>query len=217
MNWKQKVFNTFRLYAVTDLKDSKKNILKKIEKAYAAGVDIVQLRSKVLMDAELVRIGLEIRKIAHAQKKLFFVNDRLDIALALQADGLHIGQHDMPVSEVRKICKRCRVDLFLGKSTHSLTQAVRSAQEDVDYIGIGPIYATPTKKDYIPIGLSLINKVQSRVSKPCVAIGGIDHTTINDVLKSGAKRIAVVRAVFGSGDVSKAVRQLKRSIEFYER
>lgn len=217
MNWKQNVFNDFSLYAVTDLRDSKKRIVEKIERAYDGGVDIVQLRSKVLMDDEFLRIAMAIRVVARKKKKLFFVNDRLDIALAVNADGLHVGQRDMPISKIRSICKRCGVDLFLGKSTHSLTQAVKAAQEDVDYIGVGPVYATPTKKEYIPVGLPLIRKVRSRISKPFVAIGGIDQNSVHDVLASGAERVAVVRAIFNSRDVCKAAQQLKRSIDSYGR
>ena len=212
MNWKEKVFNDFNLYAVTDLKDTKPTILKKVEKAFDGGVDIVQLRSKVLSDNEMIRIGSAIRTIARTKRKLFFVNDRLDIALALKSDGLHIGQDDIPVKTVRSLCRASVTKLFLGKSTHSLKQAVETARENVDYIGLGPIFATPTKKDYIPVGLPLINKVKSRISKPFVTIGGINTKNITEVLDCGATRIAVVRAIFGARDVLKATQQLKRSI-----
>ena len=118
--WKEKVFKNFQLYAVTDLKDTKKNFLLADEYAYDGGVDIVQLRSKVLSDSVLFRIGKEIRKIANKKRKLFFVNDRPDLALVLRADGVHIGQDDLPVGEVRILIRQSGQCMFLGKSTHSL-------------------------------------------------------------------------------------------------
>ncbi len=213
MTWKEKVFHNFRLYAVTDLKDTKTTILRKIEQAYDGGVDIVQLRSKTLSDNALILLGKEIRKIANKKRKLFFVNDRPDLALVLQADGLHIGQDDIPVKAVRQLMQKVGHPMFLGKSTHSIKQAIDTAKEDVDYVGVGPVFATPTKKDYIPVGLTLINKVQSRISKPFVAIGGINKDTIDDVLAAGATRVAVVRAIFSARDSRARAHSLKRRIE----
>jgi thiamine-phosphate pyrophosphorylase len=210
--WKEKVFKNFQLYAVTDLVDTKKAILRKVAQAFDGGVDIVQLRSKMLSDNALISIGRDIRKIATQKRKLFFVNDRPDIALVLDADGLHIGQDDMPVPHVRKLFRQAGKSLFLGKSTHSLAQALQTAEEDVDYIGVGPIFATPTKKDYIPVGLNLVNRVKSRVSKPFVCIGGINQENIHTVIDAGALRVAVVRAIFSSSNPREAARALKRSI-----
>jgi thiamine-phosphate pyrophosphorylase len=217
MYWKEKVFKNFRLYMVTDLTSPKNNILRIIEKAIDGGVDIVQLRSKVLTDNELIRIGTAIRSLTSRKRRLFFVNDRIDLALMLKADGVHIGQDDVSVKEVRRLCHRLGERMYIGKSTHSFTQAIKTAREDVDYIGVGPIYSTPTKKDYIPVGLSLINKVKSRISKPFVCIGGINQNNIDKVVSRGAERVAVVRAISAARDPYKAAMSLKRRICAHDR
>lgn len=213
MNWKESVFKNFSLYAVTDLKGEDESILKKIDQAYRGGVDIVQLRSKVLSDAALVRLGRKIRKIADKRRKLFFVNDRPDIALATGADGLHIGQDDLPVSFLRHLEKKSKVKWWIGKSTHSFGQARQTQNEAVDYIGVGPVFGTPTKPDYPPVGTSLIKKVKKIIRKPFVVIGGIDHSNVNQVLEAGATRIAVVRALFAANDTYKAAKQFSEEIK----
>ncbi len=214
MNWKKKVFENFRLYAVTDLSGDDPRILNQVEAAYRGGADIVQLRSKHLSDASLYRLGLRFRKIADRFRKLFFVNDRLDLALALKADGVHLGQDDLPMEAVRKIV--APGPLFIGRSTHSLEQALDAVREGVDYIGVGPIFKTPTKQHYRPVGTRLIRKVAGRVRIPFVAIGGINSTNIGEVLAAGARRVAVVRAVFGSSDPCAAARELCEAMEAYE-
>jgi len=213
MSWKHDLLRSFRLYAVTDLKDVQPDTLSRIESAYEGGADIIQLRSKTLPDRILYDVGLRIRQIANRRRKLFFVNDRLDLALAVGADGLHIGQDDFPVSRIREIISSTRAELFLGKSTHSLEQAVAASSEDVDYIGVGPVFSTPTKPDYAAIGPELIRNVSNTVKKPYVVIGGIDLQNIQIVLDAGARRIAVVRAIFQTGDTYESARQLRSKIE----
>lgn len=211
MNWKNKVFKNFKLYAVTDLSKDDPEIFKKVEAAYRGGADIIQLRSKRLSDAELYRIGIRFRKIANRYHKLFFVNDRLDLALAVGADGLHLGQDDLPVGSVKKMLGGR--SLFVGRSTHSLPQALAAIHEGVDYIGVGPIFETPTKPSYPPVGTDLIRQVAQKIRIPFVCIGGIDRHNIRQVLAAGANRIAVVRAVFQAPNVFKATQMLRKEIE----
>ncbi|MBN1493295.1 MAG: thiamine phosphate synthase [Candidatus Omnitrophica bacterium] len=206
MTSRKKRLQSFKLYAVTDLHTYDESYLKKIESVLVGGADIIQLRSKRLTDRQFFTLGVKIKKIAQNFNTLFFVNDRPDMCIALDADGIHIGQDDLPVDVVRRLIPRGRL---IGKSTHSLEQAVRTMQEDVDYIGFGPIYGTPTKPDYHPVGLQDIKKVIERATVPVVCIGGIDKTTIRDVVHAGAQRIAVVRAVFAQEDVEQAARDLK--------
>jgi thiamine-phosphate pyrophosphorylase len=213
MNWKKSVFKTFKLYAVTDVKEPGDAILRKINDAYRGGADIVQLRSKTASDEALFLLGLKIRKIADRWEKLFFVNDRLDLALAVKADGLHVGQDDLPVKVIRRICKKAKAKIWLGKSTHSLRQALSAANEGVDYIGVGPIFETPTKPDYQAVGLPLIQEVKAKVSIPFVVIGGIDHHNISHVIAAGATRVAVVRAAFSGKDVYANTKKLRSKIE----
>ena len=213
MGWKKKVFDDFRLYAVTDLKTESPDALKEIEAAYRGGADIVQLRSKVLTDAALMRLGSRIKKIAEKNRKLFFVNDRIDLVLAIGADGVHLGQEDMPVSVARRLAKQAGLKIRIGKSTHSLKQALAAVNDGVDYIGVGPVFATPTKPHMKSVGLRFVKQAAIKIRIPWVAIGGIDHGNIRDVIAAGASRVAVVRAIFAAKDPERAVRELKHQLE----
>ena len=213
MNWKRKVFISFRLYGVTDVREDSKDILKKIDLAYAGGADIVQLRSKTLGDGPLYRLAVSIRKIADHRKKLFFMNDRVDLALAAGADGVHLGQEDLPVPEVRRILNRARILMWIGKSTHDMAQARTAQREGADYIGVGPVFKTPTKPGYRPAGLEFVRKAAEQMEVPFVAIGGIDLVNISSVIEAGARRIAVVRAIFGKENPDEAACKLRKKIE----
>jgi thiamine-phosphate pyrophosphorylase len=191
-------------------------VLKAIEAVCRGGADIVQLRGKSLHDAELFQLGIGIRKITERHHKLFFVNDRPDIAIAVGADGIHIGQEDLPVAAVRSLIDKSGRKMYLGKSTHSLAQAKKAATEPVDYIGVGPIFKTPTKKTYLPVGIELIRKVKREIRKPFVVIGGIDEDNIDQVLQAGACRVAVVRALFSTEDPQNAAKRLREKIECHE-
>jgi thiamine-phosphate pyrophosphorylase len=212
MGWKEKVFDDFRIYAVTDLRVEGPNALKGIEAAYRGGADIVQLRSKVLPDAALIRLGSRIKKIAERNRKLFFVNDRVDLALAIGADGVHLGQEDIPVAVARKLAKRAGLKIWVGKSTHSLKQALAAVNEGADYIGVGPVFETPTKPHTKSVGLRFVKQAAVKVRIPWVAIGGIDRGNIRDVIAAGASRVAVVRAIFAVKDPESAVRELKHQL-----
>ena len=146
-------------------------------------------------------------------RKLLFVNDRVDLALTIGADGVHLGQNDMPVRVARALAEKSGKKLWIGKSTHSLTQALAVVKEGADYIGVGPIFATPTKPHVKATGLSFVEQSASRIRIPWVAIGGIDLTNIRDVVAAGATRIAVVRAIFAAKDSEAAARELKKSLE----
>lgn len=213
MSWKNEVFKNFKLYAVTDIQNDSAGILEKIDQAYRGGADIIQLRSKKLSDNEFVRFGKKIKALAQHYQKLFFVNDRLDLALITEADGLHLGQEDIPLSEARKILKQSRQKLWLGKSTHSLKQALAAVKEGADYIGVGPIFTTPTKPHYKAVGLNLIRRVNQSVRIPFVTIGGINLNNINQVLEKGATRVAVVRAIFTAPHVYEATKKICEKID----
>ena len=215
MSWKNKAFDDFKLYAVTDAQEESAGILKKIDRAYAGGVDMIQLRSKTLSDAALYRLGMKVRRIADKRQKLFFINDRPDLAVLLEADGVHLGQEDLSVIAVRRFLKNAGKHLWIGKSTHDLQQARRAAREGANYIGVGPIFATPTKPGYPATGLNFIRQAIHSIRIPFVAIGGIDLSNIDEVLQAGARRIAVVRAVFSEDDPYDAAEKLKDKIQSY--
>lgn len=213
MDWKRKIFDDFCLYAVTGFQAERSDVdlLKAIESAYRGGTDIIQLRSKVLADAALMRLGLKIKRIAERQHKLFFVNDRMDLALAIGADGAHLGQEDMPVSVARTLAKRLGRKVWIGKSTHSMAQALKAVNEGADYIGVGPVFPTPTKPEAKPVGLRLVKQIAQKIRIPWVAIGGIDFDNIRHVATAGASRVAVVRAIFSAQNPVTAARKLKET------
>ncbi|MBI3306800.1 MAG: thiamine phosphate synthase [Candidatus Omnitrophica bacterium] len=214
---KPAIFKNFRLYAVTDVKSPDESWFEKVRAAYEGGADIVQLRSKTLSDRELYHWGLKFRKIADEFGKLFFVNDRPDLAIAVSADGIHVGQNDFSTHVLREMFRQAGVSMWIGKSTHSMDQAIAAGAEGADYIGVGPVFSTPTKKDYIPVGLSLVRNVAENSGIPFVCIGGIDLTNVDMLLEAGAHRIAVVRAIFEAKDVYEATRKLRARIETFEK
>ena len=201
---------------MTDIKTENAGVLEQVEAACRGGADLIQLRSKTLTDSELCRLGLKMREITERQRKLFFVNDRPDIAILVSADGVHLGQDDLPLTEVRTLFKRAGIFARIGKSTHQMDQALAAEKEGADYIGVGPVFATPTKPHYQPAGLEFVKQASLAVSIPVVAIGGIDEKNVDLVLNAGAKRIAVVRALFSSPDVCQAARSLKGHIENFQ-
>ncbi len=200
----------FSLYAITDRSSSESKDLKEIVESLAkGGADVIQLREKLLSARELVKIGFELRKITKKFGSLLIVNDRIDIAYAIEADGGHLGQEDLPIEFARKILGRKRL---IGISTHSLNQALLAQQRDADYIGLGPVFATPTKPEYKPIGLKPINKASQQIEIPFVAIGGIDIENLEEVIRQGASRVAVVRALMQARDICKATRLFKEKL-----
>lgn len=216
MSWKEELFRNFKLYAVTDLTDASSAILEKIEAAYQGGADIVQLRSKHLSDQALYELGKKIRSIADSCRKLFFMNDRPDLALAVEADGVHLGQEDLPVAAARALFAQAGRKLWIGKSTHSIEQGRKAILENPDYLGVGPVYGTPTKPGYRPAGLEYVKQAAGEFKLPFVAIGGIDAGNIREVLAAGASRVAVVRAVFAAADVYQNTKKIKEEIESHQ-
>jgi len=185
-----------------------------VEAACAGGTDVVQFRDKNLPWKQRYEIAGQLRKICMKHSTLFIVNDATDLALAVQADGVHLGQEDLPLAAARELVKRAgRSDFLIGQSTHSLEQALEAERQGADYIGIGPVFATPTKPTYQPVGLELVRQVTSRVKTPHVAIGGIDAGNVEQVLAAGARRVAVVRAICGAENIQAAARRMKSILE----
>ncbi len=202
-----------KLYAVTCPSPAGENYADMVRKAISGGADVIQLRDKNLSGRQLLEISRELTRICRAQDALFILNDRLDIAIAAGADGVHLGQDDMPLPEAREILKDLGLSQFLiGASTHSLEQALKAESEDADYLGCGPVFATPTKPDYQAQGLELVRQYRANIRIPFVAIGGIDASNIEQVKEAGANCIAVVRAVFAQDDIESAARSLKQKI-----
>lgn len=193
------------VYAVIDRQVCAKKTLAAIARGcIRGGVKIIQLRDKTENISRLYADALMLRKII-GRKALFIINDRADIAKLIAAGGLHLGQDDIPIRAARKLLGS---RVLIGKSCHSLQQAMAAEKEGADYISIGPIFSTPTKPDYKAVGLKLLRDVQTSIRIPIVAIGGINKDTVSLVRKTGARYIAVVRALCQAENTVKAITEL---------
>lgn len=176
-----------------------------VQQMVEGGARWIQYREKDLDDAARFRELEEIAAALPAFVRLF-VNDRLDLAIACGADGIHLGDADLPPAVARRVAGP---DLAIGSSTHSIEDAVAAAGDpSIDYVAIGPIYRSSTKDVRAPLGLEAIRQLRGRISKPLVAIGGIDHTNIADVLAAGADSAAVIAAIHATPAVSENVARL---------
>ncbi|MBU1062101.1 MAG: thiamine phosphate synthase [Candidatus Omnitrophica bacterium] len=203
---KKRLLQNSWLYLVTDNALLKgRDIIVTLSRAIAAGVDIIQYRDKDASDREFLETGTEIKNLTERKKALFIVNDRVDLAIQLDSDGIHLGQEDMSVGEARRLLGK---DKIIGISTHSIAQLYEAAKKDVDYISIGPIFGTSIKPDYNAIGLEPLRIAANEIKIPFVAIGGINESNLDTVVSAGAKRIAVVRAILSSEDTFLATKKL---------
>lgn len=170
-------------------------------------VGIIQLRDKLNSKSNLLNFALKLSKSLAASNTLFIINDYVDIALACKADGVHLGQADLAIKAARKILGQ---DKIIGISCHSLAQALKAQSAGADYIGIGPVYATPTKPEYKAIGLKTLRRLKGRIKIPYFAIGDICRENIKDIIAQGARRVAVCRAILKSKNPKSAAKELHK-------
>jgi thiamine-phosphate pyrophosphorylase len=194
-----------RLYFVAD----RGGMQRALDAALAGGADLFQLRDKDASDDELLAAAETARERCRAAGALFLINDRPDLAVACGADGVHVGQDDTPVARARKIVGD---DAIVGLSTHSVKQAQAGCRSGADYIAVGPVHATPTKEGRPAIGIEPIKYAAAHISVPWFAIGGIDTKTIGDVVRAGARRVVVVRALTDADDPEAVARTLRTSL-----
>ena len=174
-----------------------------VEKAIRGGADVVQLRDKNLSDEEFLAMAKDLLKITRRYDVPLILNDRPYAVKASGADGLHMGQEDGSLAWARSIVGEGKI---VGCSTHNHEQAEAAEKEGFDYIGVGPVFSTPTKPHYEPVGLELVRFAANNIHVPFVAIGGIDIKNVEDVLKAGARTVAVVRAIMASDDPEAAAK-----------
>ncbi len=210
-----------RLYLVCDAAPGGRELADVLRDAIAGGVDIVQLRDKRLPDDELLAVARPAAALCARLGALFIVNDRPHLALAAGADGVHVGQDDVPVARARELLG---ADMLIGLSTHTPAQ-IDAAQRapragdagdnprGVDYIGVGPVYATPTKPGRPAVGLELVRHAAARARVPFYAIGGIHAENSPAVIAAGAPRLAVVRAIAEAADPERAARVLRAALD----
>ena len=188
-----------------DRDDNLERLLHGVEAALKAGVRLVQYRRKQGNDQQRLLEAQALKTLCCRFEALFIINDRIDLALLVDADGVHLGQDDLPLSEARQLLGP---DRLLGRSTHRLEHLLEAQQEGADYLGVGPVFATQTKRDRSPSGLSWVEEASRHATVPWFAIGGIDAETIPSVRAAGAQRVAVVSAIMGSNDPEEASRTL---------
>jgi len=207
----QKIERLAGLYVIIDTQIlGAKNEADAARKAIRGGAKVIQLRDKQRSKGELLILAQKLKDLCHKSKTLFIVNDYLDIAIAAEADGIHIGQDDLPLSVVRN---ELPIGQIIGLSTKTLAQARKAEAEGADYVTVGSIFPSPTKAKATVVGLERLRQAKQAISIPVVAIGGISKENIGEVMSSGADSTAVISAVLAQKDIESATRQLVKEIE----
>ncbi len=192
--------NGARLYGILDLGYvSADRAVPVAREMILGGVGVIQLRAKKQPGAEIVRIGKALAEICSDAAIPFILNDHPELVAECGAGGAHVGQDDLSITEARLLAG---VGSLIGKSTHSLAQAKAAYAAGADYIGFGPLYATPTKPDYVPVGLEEIRAIHAAVPIPIYCIGGIKRENLGEVLDAGARRVVIVSGILGADDVA---------------
>lgn len=199
------------LYAVTDRKwTGEKTLYQQVEEALKGGATLIQLREKNMSQEEFLKEAREITELCHRYGTALIINDNVEVALKSGADGVHVGIEDTPVKEIRKMVPG---DFIIGATAKTIEQAQRAEQEGADYIGVGAVFPSPTKKNAIRITLELLKKICSSVRIPAVAIGGITYENAGTLRGGRMAGVAVVSAVFGAADIKKETARLKKKIQ----
>ena len=200
-----------RLYGILDLGYvARSDAARVTAEMIAGGVDIIQLRAKALDVESITHVAAELHRLTSAANVPLVINDHAEVAREVGVEGVHVGQDDRDVATVRAVAQR---SCFVGKSTHNLEQAKRAAAEGADYIGWGPLFATPTKPDYVPIGLDGIKAVHAAVQVPIFCIGGIKLDNLPEVLAAGARRVVIVSGLLQAPHVAQYARAAKELLK----
>lgn len=197
----------YTLYLVTDRRFLRgRSLVDAVLKAVKGGVTMVQLREKEASSREYYQLALHLQAALRERRVPLIINDRLDIAMAVDADGVHIGQEDLPLYEVVSLLGK---DKIVGLSVSNLEEARAGQKQGASYLGLGPVYATATKTDALsPTGLKLLGEVKRSLNIPVVAIGGVDMCNLAEVRESGADGAAVVSCLMDAPDIEKAAREM---------
>jgi thiamine-phosphate pyrophosphorylase len=210
---RRNAFKQVDIYPVTceRLSNGRSN-LEVLKAVIAGGAGIIQLREKECSGKKLYDLAVKFREITTKAGVLLIINDHLDIALAVAADGVHLGQDDLPLQAARQIAP----DLLIGASTHSLAEAIQAQKEGADYINIGPIFPTGTKEGIERLlGPEAIAAISPEIDVPFTVMGGISESNIDRVLANGARRVAMVTAITRAPDITAQVRALRAKIQSY--
>jgi thiamine-phosphate pyrophosphorylase len=209
---KKKIIQNWNLYVITDERlGCGRTHLQIAQDAIAGGAEVIQLRDKNASGKKLYETGLELRDLTRERNITFIVNDRIDLAVVLDAEGVHLGQSDIPADAARRLLGPHKI---LGVSAASLMEAVRAEANGADYLGVGPIFeARNTKADAgNPRGLDLLRQIREKCHLPLIAIGGIKRQNVARVIQAGADGAAVISAIVSADDISDAANQIKSII-----
>ncbi|ADN35050.1 thiamine-phosphate pyrophosphorylase [Methanolacinia petrolearia DSM 11571] len=206
----------YDLYVVTDREIGRGRTHQEIAlEAAAGGADVIQFRDKTLLIREFIETAKEIRDITSASGAMFIVNDRIDAALAVGADGVHLGQNDMTADWARRISPP---GFIIGISVGNVAEAIEAESAGADYVALSPVFSTVSKDDAGPgHGLEMLSRIRSNVDIPVIGIGGIGLHNVKDVLSAGADGIAVISAVAGADDIRSAAEEMKKIIAVEKR
>jgi thiamine-phosphate pyrophosphorylase len=194
-----------RLYPITDARLTGLTHAEQVERLAAGGATVVQLREKLASPREFYEAALKAVQVARALGVRIIINDRLDIAIAVDADGVHLGQDDLPPARARALVGENRI---VGYSTHNVKQALEADSTPVDYIAVGPVFQTTTKANPDPVvGPELIRELKPQLTKPLVAIGGITLNTAPAAIAAGADSVAVIADLYATGDIAARTRE----------
>jgi thiamine-phosphate pyrophosphorylase len=205
----------FKLYLITDRKQVKMPLIAAVRLALEGGVRAVQLREKDLPVRDLLTLSQEMRVLTREFGAKLFINDRVDVAVAVNADGVHLGHQSMPVDAVRKIVGK---DMLIGVSTHSLAEAKEAEAGGADFITIGPIFDTPSKaKLGVPVGLNILKELKDDIKIPYSALGGVKSGNLIQVMDAGAFGAALISAILAADDIKKASSKITEAIAVIDR
>jgi thiamine-phosphate pyrophosphorylase len=208
---KKEFLKSFQLYVIVDLKlSSNPDLEKVVALAIEGGAQMIQFRDKEFSDEEFLVMAERIKKITQKKNIPLIINDRVNIAKSIDADGVHLGQDDMSLKEAREILGDEKI---IGISTHSIEEALQTEKQGADYIGLGSIFQTSSKEIKDAIGTEIIKEVLSLVKIPVFPIGGINLDNLDQVIKAGSKRIAVISAVIAQKDVKKSAEELFKRLK----
>lgn len=197
----------FRLYLILDKKlCGNRDLFELAQAAIKGGVDMIQLRDKESAAGKIVDEAVRLRKLAQKENIIFIINDRVDIALAVDAHGVHLGEDDLPFNLARQILGKGKI---IGTSVHNLAQAREAEEKGADYISVGAIFPTRTKSGADVVGVELIRKIATSIGIPSIAIGGINLNNIEEVVETGVKRIAVGEAILREENITRVAEEFK--------
>lgn len=199
---------SYQLYLVSDQKVLKnRDFIKSLEQAILGGVTMLQLRDKDASSKAFYTLAVEVKKLTEKYKIPLIINDRIDIALAVDAEGVHVGQQDIPIAVARRLIGPGKI---LGASTSTLEEAKKAEAEGADYIGVGALFPTATKSNTRSVSLELLTAIKKSVSIPVVGIGGVSKNNIKSIITTGVDGVAVVSAILGKEDIREAAKELNR-------